>query len=78
MKRGYVTLRFYTGEMQETDEARPFWCPVSEIPYDKMWEDDLHWLPRALEGKKFEGFFIFDGQTMVDKNVVFEEDDEQE
>ena len=64
--------------MQETDEARPFWCPVSEIPYDKMWEDDLHWLPPALEGKKFEGFFIFDGQTMVDKNVVFEEDDEQE
>ncbi len=43
-----------------------------------MWEDDLHWLPSALEGKKFEGFFIFDGQTMVDKNVVFEEDDEQE
>lgn len=78
-ERGYVYFAdSYTGEMQETDEARPFWCPVSEIPYDKMWEDDLHWLPRALEGKKFEGFFIFDGQTMVDKNVVFEEDDEQE
>ncbi len=78
-ERGYVYFAdSYTGEMQETDEARPFWCPVSEIPYDKMWEDDLHWLPPALEGKKFEGFFIFDGQTMVDKNVVFEEDDEQE
>ncbi len=78
-ERGYVYFAdTYTGEMQETEEARPFWCPVSEIPYDKMWEDDLYWLPPALQGKKFEGFFIFDGQTMVDKNVVFEEDDDQE
>lgn len=78
-ERGYVYFTdTYLGEMQETEEARPFWCPVSEIPYDKMWEDDIHWLPSALEGKKFEGFFIFDGQTMVDKSVVFEEDDGQE
>ena len=76
-ERAYVYFaNTYEGEMQETDEARPFWCPVSEIPYDKMWEDDLHWLPIALEGKQFEGFFIFDDQTMIDKKIVTIEDDD--
>jgi len=42
-----------------------------------MWEDDLHWLPQALEGKKFEGFFIFDDQKMLDKLVTFEEDEQE-
>jgi 8-oxo-dGTP diphosphatase len=36
-----------------------------------MWEDDLYWLPPALEGKYFEGYFIFDEQTMVDKRITF-------
>jgi 8-oxo-dGTP diphosphatase len=43
-----------------------------------MWEDDIHWLPLAMEGKHFEGSFIFDGQVMVDKLVITEEDDEEE
>ncbi|MGH0052530.1 MAG: NUDIX domain-containing protein [Sphaerochaetaceae bacterium] len=78
-ERGYVYFAHaYTGEMKETEEARPFWCPVSEIPYDKMWEDDSHWLPLALEGKRFEGSFIFDDQTMVDKLITIEESDEEE
>ncbi len=77
-ERGYVYFATkHTGDAKETEEAKPFWCPVSEIPYDKMWEDDLYWLPLALEGKHFEGFFIFDDQKMLDKNVVVE-DDEQE
>ena len=78
-ERGYVYFAdSYSGTMQETEEARPFWCPVKEIPYNKMWEDDQYWLPIALEGKRFTGSFIFDGQTMVDKQITVEEDDEQE
>lgn len=77
-ERGYVFFAHtYSGTPQETEEARPFWCPIKDIPYDKMWEDDRYWLPQALEGKKFEGFFIFDGQTMLDKLVTFEENEEQ-
>ncbi|NCC66136.1 MAG: NUDIX domain-containing protein [Spirochaetia bacterium] len=78
-ERAYVYFAYaHTGEMSETEEARPFWCPISEIPYDKMWEDDLYWLPLTLEGKSFEGFFIFDDQTMIDKNIVSQEDDDTE
>ena len=77
-ERGYVFFSHtYSGTPKETEEARPFWCPVSEMPYDKMWEDDQYWLPLALEGKKFEGSFIFDDQKMLDQLVTVEEDENE-
>jgi hypothetical protein len=30
-----------------------------------MWADDRLWLPIVLSGKKFKGYFIFDGETML-------------
>nr|WP_320129106.1 8-oxo-dGTP diphosphatase [uncultured Sphaerochaeta sp.] len=77
-ERAYVFFAHtYRGTPKETEEARPFWCPVSEIPYEKMWEDDQYWLPLALEGKKFEGRFIFDDQKMLDKSITVEEEDNE-
>jgi len=58
-----------TGEMGETDEADPFWQAVSEIPYDKMWEDDKLWLPLAMSGKYVKGHFIFDGDKMLSQEI---------
>jgi 8-oxo-dGTP diphosphatase len=68
--RGHVFFaKEHTGEPVETDEAIPFWCPVTELPYEKMWEDDRLWLPLALEGKHFTGEFIFDGEKMLSHQV---------
>lgn len=61
----------FSGELIETEEADPFWCRISEIPWDRMWEDDIHWLPRALKGEHFQGQFIFDGDDMVDSRISF-------
>lgn len=58
------------GEMRETREADPFWVDISNIPYDKMWEDDKEWLPLALAGKKVDARFIFDEDMMISKQVV--------
>ena len=55
-----------SGEVQETAEAVPLWTPLSAIPYDEMWADDRHWLPLMLEGRRFAGRFIFDGDAMLD------------
>lgn len=49
----------YTGEPKETDEMRPEWFDVSDIPYYKMWEADTKWLPIFLDGKKFKGKFYY-------------------
>jgi len=58
------------GEPRETDEASPRWTPVDAIPYDAMWEDDRLWIPLMLEGKRFEGRFLFDGLRMIGQEVL--------
>ena len=68
---GYV---FFTssweGELiEECEETKPFWTDISTLDYDAMWEDDRLWLPMALEGKKFSGYFIFDDKTMLDSRI---------
>lgn len=75
---GYVFFAYsYSGELiDECEETKPFWCKVSELDYSRMWEDDILWLPPALEGKKFEGYFLFDGNTLLDSKVLLEDDDE--
>ncbi len=55
----FVT-RQWEGEPIESEEMKPEWFPVSEIPYDEMWEDDIHWLPHVLDQKKLIGHFVFD------------------
>jgi 8-oxo-dGTP diphosphatase len=60
----------YTGTPVETDEADPFWCDIDKIPYDNMWADDRLWLPLALDGRYFKGYFIFDDDKMLSHRVV--------
>jgi 8-oxo-dGTP diphosphatase len=57
------------GTPVETEEAAPNWTPLDRIPYASMWADDEHWLPLLLEGRRFEGRFIFDGDAMLDHEI---------
>ena len=50
----------FTGEPRETEEMRPQWFSVDEIPFRDMWSDDLYWMPLLLKGRKFRGRFLFD------------------
>lgn len=50
----------FSGEPTESEEMRPRWYPIDEIPYDKMWPDDPYWMPMLLKGEKFKGKFLFD------------------
>lgn len=59
----------FTGTPAETAEAAPFWCSRNELPFDRMWEDDREWLPRALEGERLDARFIFDGERMVSSTI---------
>jgi len=56
----------YDGTATETEEAAPLWTPISEIPFERMWADDQHWLHRMLTGDEhFIGQFLFDGDAML-------------
>lgn len=53
----------------ETAEANPFWVPLAEIPYPKMWADDATWLPHLVANRPFRGRYIFDGDAMLTQEV---------
>ncbi len=65
----------FTGEPIETDEATPCWFALHALPYAEMWEDDRHWLPLLLEGHRFTGFFEFDGEVMLSKELQIRAED---
>src|SRR3989344_6852580 len=50
----------FEGNPVETDEMKPQWFHVDEIPFDQMWPADKIWLPLFLAGKKFKGKFLFE------------------
>jgi 8-oxo-dGTP diphosphatase/2-hydroxy-dATP diphosphatase len=56
----------FIGELIETEEMRPQWFHIDEIPFDKMWTDDLYWMPLFLKNKKFKGKFVFDRPSDIE------------
>ena len=58
------------GEPQESDEMRPEWFDIKDIPFEEMWPDDKHWFPLFFADKKFRGEFLFDeANSIIDMNL---------
>lgn len=57
----------FTGKLKESEEGELKWFSLDKIPFDKMWQDDTHWVPLMLQGKRFDGEFFFDedGRQML-------------
>jgi len=62
----------FEGKLLESEEMKPQWFKVSEIPFDKMWPDDKYWLPLFLKKKKFEGSFHFRNSEILLSYIIFE------
>ena len=54
-----------TGEIQESDEMRPKWFAIDEIPFKEMWIDDQYWFPLFLRGDHFHGYFFFENEKQI-------------
>lgn len=63
----------FEGEPTATDEAIPLWTDTQKIPWEKMWEDDFYWLPQMLEGRKFLGKFVFEGERIQWRDILLDE-----
>ncbi|MCX8497600.1 MAG: 8-oxo-dGTP diphosphatase [Akkermansiaceae bacterium] len=62
----------YSGTPTETDEAVPVWTAIDAIPYQRMWEDDQHWLPILLEDQSFLGRFVFESDRLLWSEVTLD------
>lgn len=49
----------WEGEPIESEEMNPEWYSKDNLPFDNMWPDDKHWLPRVLSGERVRGHFSF-------------------
>lgn len=54
------TTNIWEGEPSESEEMKPQWFNLKDIPYEQMWSDDKIWMPKVFEGKKLMGSFMFD------------------
>ncbi len=50
----------FNGQPVESEEMKPQWFSLNDIPFSDMWSDDIHWFPLLLSGKLFKGKFLFD------------------
>ena len=55
----------WVGKPQESDEMRPRWFTIEEIPYEEMWSSDAHWLPKVLSKKLVKAKFLFDNEFAI-------------
>src|SRR5512147_3221056 len=44
----------WIGNPEESDEMKPTWCSIDEIPFESMWDDARYWLPLVAEGKRID------------------------
>jgi 8-oxo-dGTP diphosphatase len=56
----------WNGAAVESEEMAPVWFSVGEVPYEHMWQDAAHWLPRILAGERIRARFTFkeDNETV--------------
>lgn len=46
-------------EPEESEEMRPKWFNINDVPYDEMWKSDREWLPRILSGEKIKANYTY-------------------
>lgn len=59
----------WEGDLKESEEMRPRWFAVKDIPFSEMWPDDIFWLQQALQGRRLRASFRFG-----EKDVILEKE----
>jgi len=61
----------WDGKPGESDEMTPEWFSFDNLPFERMWKDDIHWLPLVLDNKWVKAKFTFgdDNESIVDYKI---------
>lgn len=55
----------WDGNPTETEEMKPKWFSIPEIPFKEMWSDDIFWLPKVLNNSLIKAQFSFDENNAI-------------
>jgi 8-oxo-dGTP diphosphatase len=61
----------WDGNPVESTEMIPDWFAIEDIPFQQMWQDVTHWLPRILTGERIQASFTFreDNETIDELEI---------
>ena len=61
----------WDGKPVESTEMIPAWFTINDIPFQQMWQDVYHWLPRVLAGDRVRASFTFkeDNETVDEVKI---------
>ena len=60
----------WEGEPAESEEMKPEWYKIKDIPFKDMWPDDPFWLPKVIDGNFVKASFTFgDGDVILKQRV---------
>ena len=61
----------WDGDPVESREMTPTWFAMDDIPFEQMWQDGAHWLPRILAGERIRARFTFkeDNETIDELEI---------
>lgn len=63
-------VRTFQGEPEESEEMRPQWFKLENVPWDKMWPGDIYWMKPVFMGNKVKGSFVFEENHKLVSHVV--------
>ncbi|KAJ2818075.1 Nudix (Nucleoside diphosphate linked moiety X)-type motif 1 [Coemansia erecta] len=61
--------RGLVGDLCESDEMRPQWFGVDELPYEKAHTEARLWWPTMLAGHTFSARFVFSQDDLVEHSI---------
>lgn len=57
----------WAGTPTETESTKPEWFDANRIPWERMWEDNEHWIPKVLAGQMVNAIFLFSGDNKIEE-----------
>lgn len=57
------TIHNWEGEPVESEVIKPEWFSSAELPWERMWTDNKHWVPRVLSGEIIDAVFLYDSNN---------------
>lgn len=53
----------FDGRLSHSEEGVLKWFGADALPLGEMWDDDRHWIPLMLAGKRFDGDFYYNSDN---------------